>query len=59
MRTTKILFVSCHVGRTARNNQMILFLYRMCSNFNPPPFTTERKIKEFGASNHLVKKNRA
>jgi len=24
-----------------------------------PPFTTERKIKEIGASNHLVKKSRA
>jgi len=27
--------VSCHVRRTARNNQKIHFLYRTCCNFNP------------------------
>jgi len=33
----KVLFVSCHVGRTARNNQKIHFLCRTISNFNPFP----------------------
>jgi len=29
-----IIFVPCHVGRTARNSQKIHFLHRTCSNFN-------------------------
>jgi len=52
-----IMFVSCLVGRTARNNLKIHFLYGRCSNFNY--FTTERKVIEFGASNCLVKSRRA
>jgi len=36
--------VSCHVGRTARNNQKIHFLYRLCSDINPnPPSPQEEK----------------
>jgi len=33
----RYMSVSCHVGRTAKNNQKIYFLYRTCSNFNPNP----------------------
>jgi len=39
------MFVSCHVGRMARNNQKIHFLYRMCSNFNPIPLHHRKKNK--------------
>jgi len=28
------MFVLCHVGKTARNNEKIHFLYKTCSNFN-------------------------
>ena len=40
-----IMFVSCHVGRMARNNQKIHFLYRTCSNFNPIPLHHRKKNK--------------
>jgi len=40
----RYMSVSCHVGRTARNNQKIYFLYRTCSNFNPNPPSPQKEI---------------
>jgi len=37
--------VLCHVGRTARNNQKIHFLYRTDSNFNPNPPSPQKEKK--------------
>jgi len=41
------MFVSCYVGRTARNNQKIHFLYRTCSYFKPVPLRHTKKNKRF------------
>jgi len=42
----RYMSVSWHVGRTARHNQKIHFLYRTCSNSNPnPPSPQKEKQK--------------
>jgi len=40
-----IMLVSGCVGRMARNNQKIHFLYIMCSNLNPVPLHHRKKNK--------------
>ena len=53
----KDLFVLCHVGRTASNIQRSTSCIEHVQILTQSPFTTiERTMKEFGVSNHLLKK---
>jgi len=53
----RFMFVLCHVGRTASNIQRSTSCIEHVQILTQSPFTTiERTMKEFGVSNHLVKK---
>jgi len=56
---TNIMFVSCHVGITARNNQKIHFLYRICSYFNPLPLHHIKKNKRIWCLEPLIKEEQS
>jgi len=53
----RFMFVLCHVGRTASNIQRSTSCIEHVQILTQSLFTTiERTMKEFGVSNHLVKK---